>query len=84
MLLGESDVVLFAPDAPPPDAFAPVAAHDKKWDKKGSVTWTDVQDVADHFIVDDVKYEKGKEFQLVARVGKRRAEIKIALGADPK
>jgi hypothetical protein len=31
-----------------------------------------------------VKFEKGKELKLTARLGKKKAEITIPLGGDPK
>ncbi len=84
VLLGESEALYVAHDTPSADAFSPLAAHVAMWDKKGSVTWTEVQEKSDHFLLDEVKFEKGKELRLVARVGSRRAEIVIPLGAAPK
>jgi hypothetical protein len=84
LMLGEGDVQLVGQDAPPPDAFAAIAKHDARWDKKGSVAWSDATEAADHFVVDDVKYEKGKELKLSVRLGKRKAELTIPMGGDPK
>jgi len=83
-VLGERDAELVGHDNPPPDAFAAISPHESKWDRKGSVTWSDAPEAADHFVVDDVKFEKNKELKLTARVGKRKAEITIALGSDAK
>ncbi|MSR46833.1 MAG: DUF2911 domain-containing protein [Planctomycetes bacterium] len=79
VLLSEKEAQFVAHDAAPTDAFAPVPAHDRQWDRKGTVTWTEIADEATHFTLDDAKWEKGKQLTLVARVGKRKAEIVIPL-----
>jgi hypothetical protein len=84
VLLGESDVELVGQDEPPSNAFDPIGKHEPKWDKRGKVAWSDVPEEADHVVVDDVKFEKGKELKLVVHVGKRKAEITFALGGDKK
>jgi hypothetical protein len=84
VMLGENDVQLVGQDVPSQNAFAALDPHDKKWDRKGTVAWSDAPEAADHFVVDDVKFEKGKELRLTARLGKKKAEITIPLGGDPK
>ena len=84
VMLGENDVQLVGQDVPSQNAFATLDPHDKKWDRKGTVAWSEVPEAADHFVLDDVKFEKGKELKLSARLGKRKAEITIPLGGNPK
>lgn len=84
LLLGETRVDLMAPDPPSSDAFSPLAAHVAKWDRKGSVTWSEGAEAVDHFTLDDAKHEKGKELRLFVRLGKRKGEIVVPLGAATK
>lgn len=81
VLLTEKGAELVAQDAPPTDAFTPVGKHDAQWDRKGSVTWSDLPEEVAHFTLDEARFEKGKQLTLVARVGKRKAEIVIPLKA---
>lgn len=84
LLLGETRVDLMAHDAASADAFSPLAAHVAKWDRKGSVTWSEGAEAVDHLTLDDAKHEKGKELRLFVRVGKRKGEIVVPLGAATK
>ncbi|MBL8842812.1 MAG: DUF2911 domain-containing protein [Planctomycetes bacterium] len=84
LLLGETRVDLMAHDAPSSDAFSPLAAHVAKWDRKGSVTWSEGAEAVDHFTLEDAKHEKGKELRLFVRLGKRKGEIVVPLGAATK
>lgn len=83
LFLGD-DARLVAQDAPATDAFAQLPAHVATFDRRGTVEWSDGAPAADHFTLDEAKYEKGKELRLVARLGTRKATIVIPLAAPAK
>lgn len=84
LLLAENEAELVAHDEPPSDAFSQLRAHDPAWDKRGTVTWSEAQEEAAWFTIDEAKHDKGKELRVVARCGKRRAEIVVPLGKPAK
>lgn len=79
VLLTENDAQLVAHDEASTDIRAPLAAHVKTFDRKGTVAWSAAAEATTHFTLDDAKWEKGKQLTLVARVGSRKAEVMIPL-----